>query len=159
MADEREDVIRALSPVGPGGAAGIARRMALDMLPPGLTKARAAERLVDSLDPAVRRRVLGEVAKRLGYTLTRVDKLHDALTIVEKALSESDRVSLALRDFIDRVERDGQAVIARSADPGAAALTARCGTCSVPAIVSAGLLRLEGAGKPGALILTEDGGE
>lgn len=155
MPDERDGVLRALAPGGlVGSMSGLAKKMAIEALPADLTLHTATDRLIQVLDEMGQRRVLRQLADKHGFALSRSSKLPDPLGVVEKALAESDKVTLALRDYLDAVERDGQAVIARGSDPGATQTTARCATCSVPLVVSAGVLKLEAAGRTWVVVVT-----
>lgn len=158
MADERAEVVRAL--IGPSTAvsplplAGLAMRMAVEALPRDLTLAKGVERLLGELDPAVRRRLLGRAAEADGLRLVRSTP-SGGIAAVDKALDDADKLSAALRDFTDQMERDRRAVVVRSTDPGAEVASARCETCRAPKLVAAACLRLEGESKPWAVVVTD----
>lgn len=158
MPDPRAEVVRALA--GPELAnstlplAGLALKMAVEALPRDLTMAVGVDRLLAQLDPTAVRRVVAQAADKLGLKLVRAGPPADPAT-VEKALEEADKLSAALHDFMDDMERDRRAVVLRSTDPGATVPTARCETCHAPKIVAAACLRLEDEGKGWAVVVTE----
>lgn len=151
MKDERTKVVDALRGTTQRTSydmlGGLADQMAIDALPTGLGLETGAKRLLDALrhaNPGTHRRLLVAAASELGLKLTPDEpKPSRAPERVEAILAEVSKTTERIREWADKMETAGHAVVVRASDPGSKDPAGRCASCAVPGVVGAAVTRAD----------------
>ena len=131
------------------------------MLPPNLSVETAAARLLDTLEGKAKTRLLARAAESEGLALVRREARGPKGAVqVERILKEVGDVASTLRDWSDKLERQGLALVVRSSDPGVEDTARCCPGCKTPQLLLAAREAAEGKGNGWSLtFLEERGGE
>ena len=165
MADQRDRVVRALRggrPPAHDPLGSMAENLGIQSLPTDLDLETATKRLLKALRPgsAAYRRVLNHAAEAVDLYVT-VERARDrgGTRKVDAVLREADRTGEVLREWAERMERKGRAVVVRSTDPGVQDPVSCCGECGMPNLLVAAVDASEQAGQEWSLVLVPEGGD
>jgi len=138
---------------------GLVENIGRQMLPEDLDLETATKRLLSALRPGsdAHRRVLNHAAEAAKLHVSAVDpKSPKGAKRVDALLREVDRTSEVLREWADRMERTGQAVVVRSTDPGVNAPQSCCDGCGMPNLLISAVDSAEQSGEPWAIVMTTE---
>ncbi len=136
----------------------LAEHIGVSLLPAKLTLETAASRLVEALEGKAKAKIVAKAAEEMGLILTKDDpKAPKGAVKVERLLREVGEVASTLRDWSDRLERQGLALVIRSSDPGVADTARCCPECRTPQLLLAARGEAERGGKGWSWTFLEEG--
>jgi len=159
MPDERAIVLAALrgrsrtayDPLG-----GMAESIGAGVLPDDLGVEEAARRLLAALTGAAYRRVVEWAADRVGLHVSAARPGAGDVKVVDDVLREADKVGERLREWADRLERGGRALVVRSSDPGVNAAATCCVKCGTPHMLIAAIDKAETEGREWTVVMVPE---
>lgn len=159
MADDRARILSALrgrSSTAYDPLGGMAESIGVGALPGDLGLEEAARRILAALPGAAYRRVVQWAADRAGLHVSSIKPGSDGIKVVDEVLRDADKVGTRLREWADRLERGGRALVVRSTDPGVGSAAACCAACGTPHVLIAAVDKTETGGKAWTVVMVPE---